>query len=184
MALRGEDENALRRMRENVQDEWQVADVVYSRAHELKKLGSLAEAVRILDAGFELIESYSPNMIALLRALNDYSRMVSAVAPLPPLRPTQFHATPVASLAYAQAILHRFLVSTAERFRFRAYVLARCFAVATRYMWMYTRRLNARPDLERDWEQVEALRHDFGALTNESVEQYRAVLISLRHDAD
>jgi hypothetical protein len=178
LVLRNEDEMQLSAVGESVRDEWQVADVMCRRAHEIH-VGSPQEALRLLDGGLELIQAHSPNMIAFLRAMTDYSRMISAIAPLPPLRPQAFRAAPVVTLAYVHALIQRFLVSTGERFRFRAYVLARCFATAARYMWMYARRLRIKPDLDRDWGQVEALRHDLGELTEASLEQYRALVLSL-----
>jgi len=159
-------------------DEWESADIVVERACELQKLGSTQEALRILDSGYEIITAFAPNMIALLAALSAYSRRVTAMAPLPPLQPSKYRAAPVVSLVYINAVLHNFLVSTAERFRFRAYILARCFSTAAKYMWMYVSRVKVRPDLWRDWDRIDVLRRDFGALTADSVEQYRALLSS------
>ena len=138
----------------------------------------MPEALRILDAGLEILAAYAPTMVALLASMAAHSRMVTAIAPLRPLRAASCHTTPVVSLAYVNGLVHRFLISTAERFRFRAYILARCFGVATRYMWMYSRRVKIRPDLERDWAQIEALRRDLGTLTADSIEQYQALVRS------
>jgi ferric-dicitrate binding protein FerR (iron transport regulator) len=77
-------------------------------------------------------------------------------------------------------VLHQFLVSTGERFRLRVYVLGRGFGLATRYLMQSTQRIvQNQPESDREWEQIEALRHDFQALTDESLASLRALLTSL-----
>jgi hypothetical protein len=109
-----------------------------------------------------------------------FSRMVSAMAPVRPLRPKAFHVAEIVSLAYLNRLLHQFLVSTAERFRLRVYVLGRCFGIATRYLFTSTRRIAERQsESEREWEQIQAIRSDFQLLTDESLDSLRVLLTSL-----
>jgi hypothetical protein len=109
--------------------------------------------------------------------------MVSAMAPVQPLRPPDFKLPQLASLAYLHRFLHHFLVSTAERFRLRVYVLGRSFGLATRYLLATTHRILGAGDqpesVSREWEQVRAIRQDFQTLTQESLSSLRILLTSL-----
>jgi len=163
-----------------VQSELALADVTYEKAFEIRELGSVDEAIRLLDVGYRVIENFAPSMLKLLAAMATFSRMVSAMAPVRPLRPSDFHITEIVSLAYLNRLLHQFLVSTAERFRLRVYVLGRCFGIATRYLFTSTRRIAERQtESEREWEQIQAIRSDFQLLTDESLDSLRVLLTSL-----
>jgi len=163
-----------------VQAEMSLADMTYQEAHTFRELGSIDEAVQLLDAGYQVIEKFAPNMLRLLAAMATFSRMVSAMAPVRPLRPGDFRLAQLASLAYMNRILHQFLVSTAERFRLRVYVLGRSFGLATRFLLHSTERIATRqPESDREWEQIEAIRRDFQTLTDESLESLKLLLTSL-----
>jgi hypothetical protein len=109
-----------------------------------------------------------------------FSRMVSAMAPVQPLRPRDFRLVQLASLAQLNRVLHQFLVSTAERFRLRIYILGRGFGMATRFLLRATERIVRRDrETDREWHQVEAIRADFQTLTRESLESLRALLTAL-----
>jgi len=43
------------RRQEEIRDEWEMADILCRRAGELRKAGSIQEALRILDTGLDLI---------------------------------------------------------------------------------------------------------------------------------
>lgn len=157
-----------------------LADLTYDEAFVVRELGSVEEAKHLLDVGFRVIEQFSPSMLRLLSSMATFSRMVSAMAPVVPLKPQSFRLAQLASLAYLNQLLHQFLVSTGERFRLRVYVLGRGFGLATRYLMQSTQRIvENQPESEREWQQIEALRHDFQALTDESLASLRALLTSL-----
>jgi len=165
---------------ERVSDELALADLAMGRALELRKLGSVDEAVDLLDAGYALIEQFSPNMRTFLAGLSVFSRMVAAMVPVPPLRPRDFEVGRLAGLASLDQLLHRFLVTTAERFRLRVFILGRGFVVAARFLLKTKQRLDRRqPAPEAAWESVEAVRHDLRTLSKESLESFRALLLSL-----
>ena len=169
-----------KRLEGRVQSELALADVTYEKAFEIRELGSVDEAIRLLDVGYRVIENFAPSMLKLLAAMATFSRMVSAMAPVRPLRPKEFHVAEIVSLAYLNRLLHQFLVSTAERFRLRVYVLGRCFGIATRYLFTSTRRIAERQsESEREWEQIQAIRSDFQLLTDESLDSLRVLLTSL-----
>src|SRR5262245_1842207 len=118
-----------------VQTEMALADITYDEAVTVKELGSVDEARKLLDVGYTVIERFSPNMLKLLAAMATFSRMVSAMAPVQPLRPKDFRVSQLASLAYLNRVLHQFLISTSERFRLRTYILGRSFGLASRFLF-------------------------------------------------
>ncbi len=173
-------ERVLKTIEGRVQSHLDLADLTYDEAFSVRELGSLDEAKHLLDVGFRVIEQFSPSMLRLLAAMATFSRMVSAMAPVMPLRPAGFRLAQLASLAYLHQFLHQFLVSTGERFRLRLYVLGRGFGLATRYLLQSTRRIVSNdPESEREWQQIEALREDFQTLTDESMASLRTLLTSL-----
>lgn len=176
-------ERVLKNIEGRVQSHIDLAELTYDEAFTVRELGSLDEAKHLLDVGFRVIEQFSPSMLRLLSAMATFSRMVSAMAPVTPLRPAGFRLAQLASLAYLNQFLHQFLVSTGERFRLRVYVLGRGFGLATRFLLQSTRRIvSDAPEAEREWAQIEALREDFQTLTDESLASLRSLLTSLSAD--
>jgi hypothetical protein len=173
-------EKVYRSIESRVQSEMALADMTYGEAFTVRELGSVDEAKQLLDVGYKVIQKFSPNMLKLLAAMATFSRMVSAMAPISPLRPQGFRMAQIASLAYLNQFIHRFMITTAERYRLRVYILGRSFGLATRFLLDSTRRiLSGAPEVERDWEQIQAVRQDFQTLTDESLESLRVLLTSL-----
>lgn len=167
-------------VKERVDDELALADLALGRALELRRLGSVDEALEVLEAGYALIERFSPSMRTFLAGLSVFSRMVVATAPVRPLRPLDFKVGRLASLASVNGLLHAFLVTSAERFRLRGFILGRGFVGATRFMFNAKQRL-ARHEgsAEEAWDAVEAARQDLHRLSDEALESFRALLLSL-----
>jgi hypothetical protein len=158
----------------------ELMNATYDEAVALRELGSVDDAKDLLDAGFKVIEHFAPNLLKLLAAMATFSRMVSAMAPIAPLRPKQFRAGGLRGLAYLNQVLHQFLVTTAERFRLRLYILGRCVGLAVHYMVRSTGKIAAGgPDVDKEWDQIDAIRGDLGTLTNESLESLKALLVSM-----
>jgi hypothetical protein len=173
-------ETVYRSIEGRVQNEWALATLTYDEAFSVRALGSMEEAKQLLDAGYRVIERFAPSMLRLLSAMARFSRMVSAMAPVRPLRPRDFRLTEIASLAYLNGLIHQFLVSTAERFRLRVYILGQSFGLATRVLLRSTERIaRNEPEVEREWDQIEAVRQDFQTLTDESLQSLRLLLTSL-----
>jgi hypothetical protein len=163
-----------------VHNEMALADVTFDEAFAVRELGSVEEAKTLLDVGYRVIEKFSPNMLHLLAAMANFSRMVSAMAPVTPLRPKDFRLTQIVSLAYLNGVLHQFLVSTSERYRLKLYILGRSFALGTRFLLESTERIvRGEPEAEREWDQIQAIRHDFQNLTDQSLDSLRLLLTSL-----
>ncbi len=168
----------------------ELTEIAYERALAAREEGSTDQALALLDHGCDLIARFSPTMTKALAAMTVLSRMVSAVAPVRPLRAKQFELRQVASLAQLNGLVHHFLASTAERFRLRALILGRCFTLVPRLVAQSTSRVRgAGPgalDLEPEWNQIRAARHDMRVLSDESLETFRILLMSMaaeRRDA-
>lgn len=173
-------ERLYTRVEQRVTIELAVAETAYDEAFAVRQLGSIEDAIRLLDIGYRVIEIFAPNMMRLLSALSVFSRMVAAVTPVQPLRPRDFRLPEIANLAFLNRLVHAFLVSAGERFRLRAYILGQGFGVALRYLLRSTRRIVGRePAADREWEQIRLVREDLDALTRESLESMRALLAAL-----
>ena len=181
-------EKAYRTIEAKVQADMALMDLTYDEAFTVRELGSIDEAKKLLDAGYRVIEQFAPDMLRLLGAMATFSRMVAAMAPVPPLRPRDFRLGQLVSLAYLNGFLHHLLVSTAERFRLRVYILGRSFALASRFLLVCTGRiLKGESEVDREWDQIQAIREDFRTLTDESLLSLKVLLTSLtaeRRDDD
>jgi hypothetical protein len=162
-----------------------MADLSFEHALVYRELGTTEEAIRLLDVGYRVIEKFSPDMLRLLAAMATFSRMVSAIAPVQPLRPKNFRLTQVSSLAYLNAMLHQFLVSASERYRLKMYILGRSFGLATRFLLKSIQTLGAgvaAEEAKREWDQIDAIRSDFQTLTDESLDSLRVLLTAMARE--
>ena len=170
-------------METQLKTDLELMNTTYEEAASLRELGSVEDAKDLLDAGFRIIEHFAPNLLKLLAAMATFSRMVSAMAPVAPLRPRSLQVGGLRGLAHLNRMLHHFLVTTTERFRLRVYIIGRCVGLATRYMVRSTRRITENaPGADREWDQIAAIRADLGTLTDESLESLKALLVSMAND--
>jgi len=168
------------RMRSQLDSELAMAEYAYDKADEHRLVGSVDEAIRLVELGYAMIERAAPDLRRLLAGMAVFSRMVSAMVPVAPLRPRDFKVAQLASLAALNQVLHRFVVTAAERFRLRLYVLTQGLSVVLRFLHGSTRRIrDTRSTTDRDWNDVAALRSDFRTITDESLESFRVCLASL-----
>jgi hypothetical protein len=175
-------EGLVSRASNQLHDGLALADIAYSRAQTLHELGSVAEARELLRAGYDLIDRFAPDLMRLLAMMAVYSRMVSAVAPVQPLRADRFRTPSVSVLVRFAALAHHLLADSVERFRFRLYVIGQSLRLLLRGLGRTTDRLLGHPQARgegSEWSQIEAIRSDFRALTDESVESLRTILMSL-----
>jgi len=163
----------LERFAAGVHDELALADLTYERAAEARGQGDLFAAYRLVDSGCDLIAAFAPRMVHALAAWVVLSRMAAAVAPVRPLRPRDFRLAQLVQLAYLSRFLHHLVLTTAERFRLRVYLLQRGFrtvgALALRW----------RGSPAPPWDDLAAAHHDVTTLSEESLETLRVLLISL-----
>jgi hypothetical protein len=163
--------------------EYGMADLSIEHALVYRELGTTEEAIRLLDVGYRVIEKFAPDMLRLLAAMATFSRMVSAIAPVKPLRPKDFRLVQLASLAYLNGMLHQFLVSASERYRLKLYILGRSFGLASRFLLKSIQNLRSGPaEADKEWDQVEAIRADFQTLTDESLDSLRILLTAMARE--
>src|SRR4029078_8188203 len=91
-------------------------------------------AIKLVEVGYRVIERFSPNLLKLLATMAVFSRMVSAMIPMEPLRPADFRLRQVVTLANLNRLIHAFLVTAGDRFRLRLYVIGHGIGVAMRYL--------------------------------------------------
>jgi hypothetical protein len=173
LILTSRGESAFRRLEDDVKTELELAELTYHEAEEAHQRGDNEVAMRLVDEGCQLIEEFAPRMVRALAAMAVLSRMAAAVAPVRPLRPRDFRLAQLVHLAQISRFFHYLLVTTAERFRLRVYVLQRGFrtVAALALRWRETA---AAP---RDG--VHAANHDVSTLSNESLLTFRTLLVSL-----
>ena len=178
-------DKVYRSMEGNIRAELGLAELTFEHAEAYRELGTVDEAIRLLDVGYKVIEKFSPSMLRLLAAMATFSRMVSAIAPVQPLRPRDFKLVQIASLAYLNGMLHQFLVSASERFRLKLYILGRSFGLASRYLLKSIRTIGSpasQAEKDREWEQITAIRADFQSLTDESLDSLRLLLTAMARE--
>jgi hypothetical protein len=161
-----------------------MVDVAINEAMEIRKLGDLDEAIRFLDTGSDVIERFTPNLLSLLKVMIKFSRMMSAVTPVDPVLPQNFHLAELANLAQLNRILHQILMSTKQRFRLKLYILGKGVSIASRYLVQSIKNVvTRRSAVDREWEEVAKIGQDFQKLSNESVQSFRSLLEALSTDA-
>ena len=180
MALEPWGRDVYGELERRVESESGMADYAYRRAFQARAKGSSEEAIRLLEVGLRVVERTSPDMITLLRGMAVVSRMAAAITAVEPLASVDFRLPTLSRLVRLAGLLHRVLVSTAERFRLRAFVLRRGFGVATRFLLTSTKRIKARSHAaETDWRRIESARADLGTLSAESLRTFHMLLRSL-----
>ena len=173
-------QQAYEDMRYRMLDELAVADFAFLQAAEMQAFGSTAEAKRFLEVGTRLIESHAPNMRRLLAGMAIFSRMVSAMAPVTPLRPRDFELRQLVRLAQINRLLHHLILTAGERFRFKVYILRAGFLVVARYFLRRSRQIEQDDrEAETAWLALQSLRHDVRTLTDESLDMFHALVTSL-----
>lgn len=168
----------LEERRSHVRAELDLLDWTYNRAQEARDENRPEQALELLNLGCRLIETYCPSMVKSLAAMSVLSRMVSAMAPVKPLRPAGFRLRELVQLARMNQFLHHFLVTAGERFRLRTMILARGFAMVLRILTRSTAELRD-PLGPGEWERAAASRDDLRTLSEESIECLRVLLMAL-----
>lgn len=179
MVLTQRGANELRVAHSRVNADLAMIDATYDAAGSASAQGSREHAVALLELGCGLVESYCPRMISTLRALSVLSRMASAIAPPPPLRPSAFQLGELTGLARLHQFGHHLLVSMHERFRWKVLVLQHCFGTLARVVVTRTRRAIHAEAPEQALPTVTAARADLHVLSDETVAAMQAWLISV-----
>jgi len=169
-----EGEHLYQQQLATVAAEMAAVDVALEAAAEADPLVSSEQAIRLLAAGFGLIGHHAQSMRSLLAGMAVYSRMVSAMLPVAPVAPRRFRLRGLINAALLGAVFHQLLVTTAERYRLRVYVLRFGFGAVVRYLRRGPGTITVAA--------VSDARHDLQALTDESLESLRVLLTSMAAD--
>jgi hypothetical protein len=164
-------------LRERFARELAASQFTYQRARAASDRGDFELAARLLEAGHEFVATLAPDRERLVHELSRYTRMLSAVAPLPPLRPAQFQLPELATLAGLGWLLHPFLVTVPERLRLRLRILRRGQVMVLRALprsaW------NAAALGAPDWQRIDAARADWSTLDRESLTSFGSLVTGL-----
>ncbi len=177
-------ERVFARAKNEIETNTTMIDVAVNEAWEIKQLGNFDEALRFLNIGSEIIERFTPNLLSLLSIMTKFSRMVSALAPVQPLFPADFHLAELTNLAYLNMLLSQVAISTKQRFRLKLYTIGKGISITSHYL--ITRIKNVvthRSPEEREWIEIAKIGQDFSKLSEESVRSFRALLEALSNEA-
>jgi hypothetical protein len=163
--------------RKEIESHSLMLDVAMNEALSIKKLGDLDEAIRFLNIGCEVIERFTPNLLSLLSVMARFSRMVSAIAPIDPLVPKDFHLAELVSLAHLHRLMNQVVVSTKQRFRLRIFVLGKGISIASRYLISKIKDLvETKSQEQEEWREIVEIEQDFNTLSRESLHSFRTLL--------
>jgi hypothetical protein len=172
--------DAFKEMRALVDSNMEAIDFAYGEANELKQLGSIEEARKLLDVGCKIITRFTPSLLKMISWMMDFSRMLVAITPFKPLSPGKFKVAQLASLAVLNTLIHQFVVSMKDRFKLKLYILGKGIAMAGSYLVKSTKNiLTSRTEEEKDWERIDDLLNDYKELSRETLACLKVV-----HDAD
>ncbi len=151
-----------------------------NEARDIKQLGDTEEALRFLRIGGDVIQEFTPGLLCLLKEMMKFSRMVSAMAPVSPLLPSQFHIAEMNNLAVLNQMLHQIVVSAKQRFRLKLRIIATGVKITSGYLLTRIHRvLERRSTSELEWAEIVNAGQDFQQLTTESVESFKNLMGAL-----
>jgi hypothetical protein len=163
-----------------VEGDLELAVLTYSEAFAIREHGSYAEAIRLLSTGHSHVERCASSLLRLLAGMATFSQQAETMAPIPPLEPGAFRLLPLTTLAALGRVLDHVLVSAAERFRLRVYLLGHGYGFAARSLLRDSERMIRRGRWSAaEWDRIESIHSDFAALTREMLGTLRALLTSL-----
>ncbi len=169
---------AYRTLRERMQWDRDTIDETYGKAMAAHYRGASEDAARMLDIGYEFLADVAGERRQLMSQLARYTRMITSILPPPALKPRRFRLAGMTAMAAVALLAHHLLVSGRERFQLRIYVLRLGFGLVLRTL-LHNRDVALRPSPELAWARINAGREDFHALSDESLESLRVLLLSL-----
>jgi hypothetical protein len=151
----------------------------YERARSASDRGDFEAARQLLEAAHEFVIGLAPERERMLRDLARYTRMLGAIAALPPLRPAQFQLPELATLASAGWLAHHFLVTVPERLRLRLGILRRSHPIVLRALRGASLHTPTHGPLPLNWARIDAARADWSTLDRESLQSFGSLLTTL-----
>ena len=154
------------------------------KAASARERRDLDEAVRLLGLAVVVVEEAIEGRLKRLRLMATFSRMVSAMLPVPPLVPSGFRVPEIATLAGLSRLVHEVLVGTRDRLRFRIAVLAACYRLMRRTARRSAGAASRKPLAEAPWAALDHGLADLETLDEEHVRSARLLLLALAKTVD
>ena len=171
--------NSFAHVKHCVDSKVMAIDLAYGEANELKQLGSMQEALKLLDVGCNIITEFTPSMYRLIATMMRFSRMVIAITPVKPLKPGNFKIAQLASLALLNVVINQFLISMKDRFKLKLYIIGKGIYMAGSYLVKSTKTLiGSKGEEEKDWQRINDLLSDYKELSRETM-----ACLQLIHDS-
>lgn len=150
-------------------------DDVVRLAHLRRSRGEFHEARSLLDLACRTIEAFVPGRRAQLFEMVRVSRAISAMLPLQASAASAFSSPAVSGLMALGRAARLLLVTAGERFRLQARLIACAFGLVAKRVRFHTKRAHR----SEHWPPIAALHSDLAALSRESLDCYRVLLLSL-----
>ncbi len=178
--LKGEKAEWYEDTKSGIENNTRLIRMTMNEARDIKQLGDIEEALRFLRIGGDVIQEFTPGLLCLLKEMMKFSRMVSAMAPVSPLLPSQFHIAEMNNLAVLNQMLHQIVVSAKQRFRLKLRIIATGVKITSGYLLTRIHRvLERRSTSEHEWAEIVNAGQDFQQLTTESVESFKNLMGAL-----
>ena len=168
-------QRALEDLRRRFEQDRAAVDFSYELAEEARRADDPGELARMMQAGYEYITDTAPGRLHLLRMAATYSRLVTAMIPVPALRPASFELGEIRARAGWAALLHHLLVTLPERFRLRVVVLGYGVGVVVKTL----AGLQGRPLDGPGWRRLQAARTDWHTISDETLESFRVLVTTV-----
>jgi hypothetical protein len=178
--LKGEKAEWYEDTKSGIENNTKLIRMTMNEARDIKQLGDVEEALRFLRIGGDVIQEFTPGLLCLLKEMMKFSRMVSAMAPVSPLLPSQFHIAEMNNLAVLNQMLHQIVVSAKQRFRLKLRIIATGVKITSGYLLTRIHRVLERSSTsELEWAEIVDAGQDFQQLTTESVESFKNLIGAL-----
>lgn len=156
-----------------------MADDTLVAARAAREKVDLAEARRLLDLACNVITTAMPDRMARVDAMAKCSRMLAAVAPLPPLLPRDFRMREMVGLGAIGAVVHHLLAGMQERFQWAVLLLGWGYRLVVRGAVQANGALQRDASVAAQWARFADAVDDFKTLDAQHVRAFSALLASL-----
>lgn len=156
-----------------------LADDTLAAAETARAEGALEEARRLLALACAFLVDAVPDRLARVRAMARCCRMLAALAPVPPLVPRDFRARSLRGLALVGAVVHHFLASVQERFRWGCLLLGWGYRLVRRGATRASAGVERDPAATLHWRRFANASSDFKVLDVQHVRAFAALLAGL-----
>ncbi len=183
LVLSPKGESELTTLRHITEGDQALVDFILRTADSHSSRGSMAEAVRFLAEGAQMIERAAPTLLRALALAGVLVRMVSAIAPVAPPRASTWRVGEARRFALLGVFFHHFLVAAVERFKWRLTVLSWIGGALIRRATGTRLRLGGpAPKVQVERRTIEDIRTDVRQLSDETLESLRLAFLAVERE--